>query len=401
MEGWIGTCLRRRITALACAIACVAIATPTLVASAAGAGSGDWAMFMFGPGHNGDNRAEHTLSPSTVSTLHVTRAYADWQGSQPLVVGGMGFGTIGGSGNKTFVAAFNLSSGNLVWRHLISRAGGPAGLAPAVSNGILYVGGDADMYAFNAADGRAVWATPVPHTSNGAGFNQVTVDNGVVYAATYWTNTIYAFNASTGHVLWSVNPPGCCLLGAVTIGSGLAYVSTNGGTTHGALIAYKTSSGAHAFTSAAAGSGDTVAIDGGVVFLMSGNHLQAFNAMTGALLWSAATETGNQISGTPAVDAGTVVVTTTRYVIGFAASTGTRLWTVDSGSDNTYYDIPVIANGVVYASGGLGTTSELQALDEGTGHVLFSGGSGCGGLIVSHGALYVPCYPGGMSVFTP
>lgn len=386
MRGW-------KVPGVALLVAAVAAAALAPIGAAARAsGTGTWPMFADGPAHNGVNRAESTLTTSNVSGLHVTHTFPAWTQIQAdtvyqVIVGNFGYSVTGGTrgGANTYITAFKLPSGSRAWRHQISSHNQSWNYIPAVVNGDLYVGGESAMYAFNATTGHALWTTNVPATSL---FNEVTVTNGVVYADTYFGQTVYAFNASTGHLMWSVSPPGCCLTGAVTVSGSLAYIEL--GST---LIAYNATTGAHVFTAAVDGDGDTVAVSGGVVFVQTANNLQAYNASTGALKWTAATESGDVVSSlTPAVDGSTVIVGTTRYLIAFSASTGHRLWTYNSGTDGTEFLPPAIANGVVYAgSGGNG----LQAFKEATGGVLYSDNVGfCWSAVVSNGTVYAPCTDG-------
>jgi outer membrane protein assembly factor BamB len=367
---------------VAVATAVVAALAPLSTGSLA-AGTGNWPMFDDGPAHNGNNRAETTLTTTNVSGLHVVHTYPGWTtppgASYPryqVVVGSLGYSVVSGKGGPN-IQAFNLPSGTRAWHHPISITSTVWHFVPAVANGVLYVGGYDAMYAFNTTSGAAVWTTRVPIQSL---FNETTVSGGIVYADTYDTETVYAFDASNGHVLWSRKPAGCCMVGAVTVSGGIAYAAQNGG-----LVAYNATTGASVFTTAAAGGADTVAVSGGVVFLQSANNLQAFNASTGALLWTAATDAGGSLSVTPAVDGSTVVVGTLHYLIAFAASSGARLWTLDTGSVET----PSIANGVVYAG-----TGPLQAVNEANGEVLYTNGQGCDFAIVSHGEVFAQCVGG-------
>ena len=328
-----------------------------------------------------DNRAETTLTTTNVSGLHVAHTYPGWTtppgASYPryqVVVGSLGYSVVSGKGGPN-IQAFNLPSGTRAWHHPISITT-RWHFVPAVVNGGLTWAVRA-MYAVNADRVADVWTTSVPIQSL---FNETTVSGGIVYAATYDTETVYAFDASNGHVLWSRAPAGCCMVGAVTVSGGIAYVAQNG-----ELVAYNATTGASVFTTAAAGGADTVAVSGGVVFLQSANNLQEFNASTGALLWTEATDTGGSLSVTPAVDGSTVVVGTLHYLIAFAASSGARLWTLDTGS----FETPSIANGVVYAGGG-----PMQAVNEATGAVLYTNGQGCDFAIVSHGEVYAQCVGG-------
>ena len=383
--------MRHHATRTFCAIGAIVFAAVMGSAGATGvaaAGTGDWPMFGDGAAHDSVNRAETTLTPANVSGLHVAHQYPGWTENQAdtvyqVVVGNLGYSVIPGTrgGANTFITAFKLPSGSRAWRHQISSYGHSGNYVPAVANGVLYVGGDSAVYAFDATTGAAVWSTTLA-----GGAEEVTVSGGMVYAGTS------AFNASNGHLIWTAAPSGCCLTGAITVAGGVAYIADNQ-----KLFAYNATTGAHLFTSPAAGFGDTVAVSAGVVFLQSAHDLQAFNASTGAVLWTKPTEGGNSVSSlTPAVDGSTVVVGTTRYLIAFAASNGARLWTYNSGSDLTEYLPPAIANGVVYAGSiGIG----LQAFSEAHGTVLYTNRSACWSAIVSHGEVYAPC-TGGETVWS-
>jgi outer membrane protein assembly factor BamB len=363
-------------------------------------------MYRDGSAHNGTNRAETILSPVNVAGLHIAHAYPNWvpalDESSQIIVGSLGYSVDEGSHQEPycggvcngFIWAFHLPSGAPAWHHKVYSGGHLHHYVPAVSaGGVLYVGGASAMYAFNAANGSALWTTPV-----GELFEQTTVaSNGIVYAAGLY-GSIYAFDGASGRILWSAKPSGCCANGAVTVAGGLAYFST------GHLFAYNAKSGAPVFTSTATTeAAGTVAVSGGVAYVQGLHQLAAFNASTGSLLWSSVTELGGAYhSLAPAVDGGTVVVSTPRYLIAFAASTGARLWTVDSGTDYTGYSEPAIANGLVYTGSGLG----LQATSEASGQVLFSSGSSCLIPTVSHSAVYATCmgsvypYDWEMTVFT-
>jgi outer membrane protein assembly factor BamB len=350
-------------------------------------------MWGDGPAHHSVNRAETTLSPLTVGSLGVVHTYPNWDPAfsdwpYQIVAGSYGYSVVPGliSGFNHYITAFHLPSGSVRWRHRIATNFDEWGYVPAVSNGVLFVGGDSAMYALNATTGVALWTTPVAPNSN---FDMVTVKGSNVYASTYDGGKVYDFDATTGAIIWSRTPSGCCLTGPVSIAGGFAYVLNS------ALHVYNANTGKPVFTT---GSGyyETPAVSNGVVYIQAVNNLVARNASTGALLWSSHTMSGNSVSSlTPALDGNTIVVGTTRYLIAFNATSGARLWTIDGGSGSTDYLVPAIANGVVYA-GSIGRG--LQAVDEASGKVLFSGGSICWSAIVSHGEVFLPCDVG-MTVF--
>jgi outer membrane protein assembly factor BamB len=395
--------LQRRSAVTVVAIAMVGFLVTTgsmgtAVAGLAVTGTGDWPMYGDGPAHNNLNRAERTLSTSTVARLKMLHVHPNWAAFDvptPLVVGSTGYGQTfrmcGVTCLAAYVTAFQLPAGTNIWRQRVEIPAntGACQCVPAISNDVLYVGGDNAMYAFNASNGNLLWKTAVgpSHTSPGVEFNPTTVAGSAVYASTSFGKTVYAFNAKTGAILWSVVPPGCCPIGPVSVANGLAYVATDD---H--LIAYNAATGALVFTSATTVVGSTVAVSNGVAFVQDQDFLDAFNARTGHLLWSSP-HMPSPPSLAPAVDGSTVVVGTPRFLIAFAASDGHRLWTVDGGSNRTDYFPPAIANGVVYA-GSVG--KGLQAVNEATGAVLFTstppgGFAPCLIPIVSHGAVWASC----------
>jgi hypothetical protein len=144
--------------------------TGVAVAGPAVPGTGDWPMVGDGPAHNSVNRAERTLSPSTVFGLKVLHTYPAWSlfgldWPTELVAGSIGYGETYGSYNcgpylctNVYVTAFQLPTGTRLWRRVVEvDVGGGLGncleCIPAISNGVLYVGGDNAMYAFNASTG--------------------------------------------------------------------------------------------------------------------------------------------------------------------------------------------------------------------------------------------------------
>jgi outer membrane protein assembly factor BamB len=377
--------LRRRTAVTVVVIAMVGLlATPESVGAAAAGpavtGTGDWAMFGDGQAHNAVNRAEQTLSPSTVHGLRPLRTYPSWGGFEvgsALVVGNIGYGQ---TRNMCFdnvaapiLGAFDLSTGKLLWQH--SFGGCPHHIfTPAISSNVLYVDSDTAMWAFNATTGAQIWTTPVAGLTG-----PTTFANGhLVYASS--GNTVYAFNAANGRILWSKAITGS--LGAVwgvAVQNGLAYVFTD----H--LIAFNATTGALVFNSTVKTCGKPPVVSNEIVFAHSCTSIQivALSATTGRLIWSA-----NGEGGTPAVDGSTVIVGGSIVggsyaVIAYDASTGHTLWT-NTSTGGAFSIQDSIANGVVYD----GSDRGLMAIDERTGKTLFRSSFPGFGPIVSHGRVY-------------
>jgi outer membrane protein assembly factor BamB len=397
-----GRTVRRQASVTVLAVAMVGFVATAgwmspAVAGSGFTGTGDWPMMGDGPAHNSVNRAERTLSPSTVSGLKVLHTYGNWSASSdywriPLVVGSTGYGGA--------VSAFSLPSGVQMWSRQVYLNSNNWNYVPAISNGVLYVGGDHAMWAINATTGAKIWHSAYIPNSPPLGlapeFNPTTVAGSIVYADTFYGETIYAFDTATGRVLWTApvrwmpRTQSCarggyeCVIWPVSVANGLAYVVSD----H--LTAYNASTGALVFSSPVKVIGSYPAVSNGMAFISSSDGLHAFNATTGQLIWSnpdTASPKGPE-STAPAVDGSTVVVGTPNSVMAFAASDGHRLWTTKPASSTVFYTTPSIANGVVYAGGITGF--DFQAINEATGAVLFTGNASYGAPTVSNGSVYVP-----------
>ncbi len=373
---------------LAIGIVLASISLGGVLTTSAASRTGDWPMFADGPAHDGVNRAEHILTPTTVSGLQVRHTFTGWVpltrgGAYQTIVGEFGYSAITGSHySHGSIVAFRLSDGTKVWSHRIFACN--SGTAPAVVGGTAFVEGDGAVYAYNAATGRLQWTTELANPAGCYPDNPVTVAAGIVYASQFSSATgesVFALNPATGAVLWSADPGSCCA-SPVAISGGLAYVDTD----H--LTAYNAVTGAQVFSSPTSIAFAQVAISGGIAFLCDGMQLDALSARTGVLLWSASLSAPTTV-GSEAVDGNTVVVTDNQDVTAFSASTGAQLWRLDSGSATTDYETPSIANGVVYAASyGLG----IQALNEATGAVLYATPAmECINAVVSRGSVYATC----------
>jgi outer membrane protein assembly factor BamB len=216
------------------------------------------------------NRAERTLTPSTVGGLEISHVYPNWvpvlsDTPYQIVVGNLGYAVVTGSGGGARLAAFELPAGTEKWSQRVAPRNSVWNYAPAEANGVIYVGASNAMHAFNAITGRKLWVTTVAGSS--PYFNETTVIGSTVYGETYFGGT-----------------------GAVAVANGVAYVI------NGSLFAYNASTGAQIFESATAIDSDTAAVSAGVVYVEGPNDLDAFKANSGALEWSSPTMTGDSVS---------------------------------------------------------------------------------------------------------
>jgi outer membrane protein assembly factor BamB len=244
--------------------------------------------------------------------------------SAPLVYanGVVYFGySSGGTTSTTGLQAVDAANGTLLWTSLSQFNNGWNVSGPAVSGSEVYLEannyGTGQIYALATSTGDQTWATPISYGNSNAG---VSVSGGVVYTSTVWTGTnatVYAMNASTGATLWS-------------------YV-------------YGTENwcGSQQFPTPPAIAKNVVYFQG-----VDGN-LYALNARNGDLLWADTPNTSpcsGRIYSAPSVANGVVYVNggsgganTTAY----NAATGAELWSSPS-SHGTLQMPPVIVNGILY-----------------------------------------------------
>jgi len=93
------------------------------------------------------------------------------------------------------IYALSASNGARLWSF---ATGGPIYSAPAVANGVIYIGSDDThgVYALNARTGDELWSGNGPVVSSPA------VANGVVYVNS-WYYEVYALDPRNGAVLWN------------------------------------------------------------------------------------------------------------------------------------------------------------------------------------------------------
>ena len=234
--------------------------------------------------------------------------------------------------------------------------GGVIFATPVVANGVVYVGsGDGSMSAFDAATGALRWKVALVGAVGQGG--SAAVVNGVVYTVTR-RGWLYALNAATGEVIWSdgqVNSPFAAGVSAPTVTDGAVYIN----------------------------------IDRGIGGTGGDEHVEAYNAATGALRWRSS-DNSDASDASPAVVNGTVYIdgNSPGSVYAFDATNGALRWVtsvpcVDESS-------PAVANGTVYVGSGAlvpGFCGGVSALDAATGRLVWS-------TRVSGGVQSSPAVPG-------
>ena len=123
--------------------------------------------------------------------------------------------------NQGYVAAYSLSSHKQIWNKLFKYA---VGNSLAVAGTTLYVGdNDGSLYALNTANGATRWSTVLDTQIESA----PAVANGVVYVGGMNSGTLFAVNARTGAKLWSYTTGGFIELSSATVVNGMVYIGSD------------------------------------------------------------------------------------------------------------------------------------------------------------------------------
>lgn len=143
------------------------------------------------------------------------------------------------SANQSSIEALNASDGSLLWTNQDARF-------VSAHQGVVYaVTSSNDLEALKGSDGALLWQ----YNLGTRGLSSLSITNGVLYYLSYDQHTLIAFNGSNGSLLWQHVFLGYAGLSAVV--NGIAYVST------------------------------TTNVNGNTL-----NHVHAYNAMNGTLLWT-------------------------------------------------------------------------------------------------------------------
>jgi outer membrane protein assembly factor BamB len=264
----------------------------------------------------------------------------------PAVVGEIVY--VGAGDGKVY--AFNKDTGTRLWSY---ATGSVIYSSPAVRNGIVFIGStNSNLYALDGSTGALLWSV----LTGGAVNSTPVVAGGVVYVGSA-DGSLYAIDEHTGGILWTgptggeVSSP-AVRRNEVFVGSsaGLLYVFDARGC--GSATCSPLWVG-----DPGVGTGSSPAIAYGRVFIGGADgNLYAFNAdgcgaSTCAEVWSAAT--GGSIGGGPAI-ANLVVYTGSSFenaIYAFDADTGALLWSYSGGSTGYGGDTdPSVADGMLFAT---------------------------------------------------
>jgi outer membrane protein assembly factor BamB len=382
------------LLALACPVAAQELLPP-----------GEWDQFRFGTRHLGWNPHETLLSPANVGglvkrwstpvpdTIFTSAAVAD---------GRVYVGTLAGQ-----LIALDAATGAVLWRRPPDAlTGDTVWTSPAVANGVVYFAANrptAVIYALDAATGATVWSATVNFSII---ISSPVVSEGVLYLA-FNDHSIVALDAATGATVWTADA-GSGMYASPAVADGRLYVTVH----NRGLLALDASSGAFLWLAPMAGpQWSSPAAGKGLVYVGSRDdqRVYAFHAATGATAWSA--PLGDWVHTSPAVANGMVYAgANDGRLYAFDALTGQPRWTRPLAPTGGLFGGPTVANGVVYATSGLGD-GKLYAVNAVTGQPLFSEFVGDGdqsgdgewvnsSATVADGVVYIGTYESADSVVT-
>ena len=332
--------------------------------------SGNWPQSRFDPAQTGYNPDESILSRDTIGNLVLDwqYIYLDYPESynSAVVADNMLFF----SGMYEF-DALNATTGTALWEAPIERTA-----APAVVNGIVYVGGpDGNLYALNESTGAILWQYPTGDSITAS----PTVANGIAYVGSQ-DHYFYALNATTGTLLWRY-PTAVAIGASPAVANGMVYFGCDN------VYALNATTGALMWKSPFAVGTSSPAVANGVIYVgSSDNFLYALDAGTGALIWKYLT---GGVTSSPAVANGVVYLgSRDRNLYAINATTGAFIWKFATG--NYVASSPAVANGIVYFAS---TDKNMYAVDANTGAVLWdywTGSQIAASPVVANGMVYLP-----------
>lgn len=275
------------------------------------------------------------------------------------------------------VYALKAATGEQIWRH---RTEGEVSEPLKVLGGFVYLVADDQVVALNALSGELVWAQRL---DGHASFSPL-LDGPVVFVGSL-TGVLYALDASTGDILWqhkassesySISAEGGQVLDQTfsepAVSNGIVYLVTDSGT----VRALDSTNGGMVWEhQILPGVSHPPVLDGDTIYLagLFEGPLYALGARTGELLWE-----NEEVSGILRLAASEGLV----FASGHIGSRG-HVYAVDGGTGEVRWRSPArsaldpfLADGTVYASYVDGTgernVTGVSALDSETGEILWS-----------------------------
>lgn len=247
------------------------------------------------------------------------------------------------NGVSHFVYALRASDGKQVGRY---RTDEPILSAPAVANGVVYVGTADALYAYRVQDGVLRWRIPLGSSHQREGYQVSTISGVAIFAqgesvyvtikqeikhsdnTSHYEPTLFALRASDGEGLWSSGADGTgrdALRQAYTptVVNSIVYMESTGGlwATHVGLSTPRI----EWFHRSDAPFVGPIVADGVVYACDWAGYTYALRASNGDELWRTMTQ-GGTMSQPPAVGGGAVFSAGGTTLYALRADDGTVLW---------------------------------------------------------------------------
>lgn len=339
----------------------------------------NWPQFHNGADRGGFQSRETLLNPGSVAGLNLAWSSSTWSSiyASPVVVDGVAY-TPSSTG---YLFAFSAAYGNQLWATPIG--GTYLSSSPAVVDGRAFIGSDdGNVYAINAANGNVLWK----FQTNGPVYASPTVAGGVVYVGS-WDANLYALDAKTGKLLWqqhAVYP----VRSDAAVSNGIVYLAND------MLYAFDAATGTQIWVAfpwwwSGVGAHTAAVFKDRVIVGVDDGSVWAIDASYGGAIWTASTTYGTGgISSIPTIDPRlrrVYVGATDGSLYAFDLASGALLWSSFLGG---WVNSAAAANGVVYA-GALGAVHAVDARSGAPLWTFHSAGAGVSSPAVADGTVYV------------
>jgi len=225
----------------------------------------------------------------------------------------------GDSGHSGYVHTTTPAVLSVAWQHTLPDVK-TAYSTPALSNGVLYVGAGAHVYALNESDGTIKWQYPADGSAATGQFNcPPAVADGKVFIGSE-NNNLSVFDANTGALLWQVPTTGT-VESAPVVSNGNVFFGSSDGYLYGISEATQQPvwggefrSGGPIFSAPAEG-------DGLIFFADSSSDLYGVRENSGVGLWTYL-PTGGISPGSPVYRGDLVYFASGSNIFGLTTRTG-------------------------------------------------------------------------------
>ena len=291
--------------------------------------SGNWSTFGNGPSHTGYFAGDVGETPTT-SLLWSSNLESSL--NQVVVADGVVYATNDRYFGASYLTALNSATGAQLWNYAFNTAF-------SVDSGCVYMQrcddeGDTQLWSFNAATGAVDWSAPF--ASQWEDYYAPTVDNGSIFIDGGYDGGMYAFNQASGSQEFFDNEP---QVGEWTPSYYNNHVYS---WVEGTFAEYSPATGATDWSVNLGESYNTIsAISDGQAFLIGSNGLFAVNLSAQNESWQVS---GNTFGGSPAVANGVVYAISGDTVEAFNAASGAPVGTYNAGESLLADPQPIVTD---------------------------------------------------------